>query len=273
MSTEIDWDGRSRQPCPACDKGPRDDSLMVWQADGNAFCHRCGSSFFRDDRPHHAPAARAPRAPTTAEISAEQWKRVTADRVWRDSRRITADTPAGRYLVEARAVLSPPGDSDLRWVERFDCLGLRGPALIGRMTLATDRAVMRGVHITGLALGADGHWHRTERRYLGPKSGCVVRLWPDEAVTAGLSIGEGIETCLAMAHAFTPVWACLDAGNLAAFPVLAGIGSLTIAADNDDAGRAAAKACAERWADAGPQVRVVMAPQHNDLNDLVRCAA
>jgi hypothetical protein len=26
---------------------------------------------------------------------------------------------------------------------------------------------------------------------LGPTAGCVIRLWPDEAVTLGLVIGEG----------------------------------------------------------------------------------
>jgi putative DNA primase/helicase len=59
------------------------------------------------------------------------------------------------------------------------------------------------------------------------KAGGVIRLWPDECVTRGLGIGEGIETCLAAAHGFTPIWCTVDAGNMAAFPVLAGIDALT----------------------------------------------
>jgi len=105
------------------------------------------------------------------------------------------------------------------------------------------------------------------------KAGGVIRLWPDDAVTTGLGIAEGIETALSLAHGFTPVWACIDAGNLAAFPVLEGIESLVIAADHDEAGISAANACATRWTDAGREVRIVMPDQaKTDLNDLARAA-
>jgi hypothetical protein len=65
------------------------------------------------------------------------------------------------------------------------------------------------------------------------------------------------------------VWACIDAGNLAALPVLDGIEHLTIAADNDPAGQAAAQTCATRWAAAGRTVSVTQQRQ-NDINDLVQ---
>jgi DNA primase len=55
---------------------------------------------------------------------------------------------------------------------------------------------------------------------------------------------------------FQPVWACVDAGNLAAFSVLAAIESLVIFADNDQAGLKAARTCARRWAEAGREVRI-----------------
>ena len=98
----------------------------------------------------------------------------------------------------------------------------------------------------------------------------VIRLWPDEAVTAGLGIAEGIETALSLAHGFTPVWACIDAGHLAKFPVLPGVQDLIIAADNDDAGRKAANECATRWA-AHAAVRVIQADEAGcDLNDMVQ---
>jgi putative DNA primase/helicase len=93
-------------------------------------------------------------------------------------------------------------------------------------------------------------------------------------VTLGLGIAEGIETALSLAHAYAPGWATLDAGNLAAFPVLSGIECLTIAVDNDPAGIRAADECAERWHAAGREVRLVMAPQAGaDLNDLAQEAA
>ena len=72
-----------------------------------------------------------------------------------------------------------------------------------------------------------------------PKLGGVVRLWPDDEVTLGLCVAEGIETALTAARGFGLAWACLDAGNLAALPVLDGIEALTIVADHDPAGIAA----------------------------------
>ena len=90
-----------------------------------------------------------------------------------------------------------------------------------------------------------------------------------------LKVGNpGFETALSLAHAYTPAWACIDAGNLAAFPVLPGVESLVIGADNDPAGIRAAEACAERWTQAGREVHIVMANTHTaDINDLVRAAA
>jgi len=78
---------------------------------------------------------------------------------------------------------------------------------------------------------------------------------------SGLGIAEGIETALATARVFQPVWATLDAGNLAAFPVLPGEVALSIFADRDKSGtgQKAALACAERWLAAGREVRVLAA--------------
>jgi hypothetical protein len=101
----------------------------------------------------------------------------------------------------------------------------------------------------------------------------VIRLWSDEAVTYGLGVGEGVESTLSLAHAYTPVWACIDAGNLSTLPVLDGIEALTIAADFDPTGIAAARECARRWRAAGRQARIVMADQFgSDLNDEVQHA-
>jgi hypothetical protein len=104
------------------------------------------------------------------------------------------------------------------------------------------------------------------------KQNGVIRLWPDECVSIGLGVAEGIESALSLAWAFVPVWACIDAGNLAALHVLDGIEHLTIAADNDPAGQAAAQTCAARWAAAGRTVTVTVQRQ-NDINDLVQGVA
>jgi hypothetical protein len=102
----------------------------------------------------------------------------------------------------------------------------------------------------------------TPRLLLGGhrKAGGVIRLWPDEAVTTGLAVAEGIETALSVAHVFRPVWAVIDAGNLARFPILDGIEALTIAVDDDPAGIRAAGECAERWAQADREATLVEVP-------------
>jgi len=102
------------------------------------------------------------------------------------------------------------------------------------------------------------------------KAGAVCRLWPDEAITHGLAIAEGIETALAGAHAFGLAWAAIDAGNLAQFPVLPAIECLSIFTDHDDAGIKAARQCATTWTKAGREVRLVMSERKGaDLADEV----
>ena len=70
-----------------------------------------------------------------------------------------------------------------------------------------------------------------------------------------------------------PAWATCTAGNLARFPILAGIEELTILVDNDlsDTGQKAAKQCAIRWAEAGRAVRRLTPHTLGfDFNDLVQ---
>lgn len=180
----------------------------------------------------------------------------------------------GEQYLLARGCPLPPEDSDLRFHPhlRHSPSDTCGPALLALISDAqTSRPL--GLHRTWIA--ADGSKPLTPAKMiLGGKQGGVVRLWPDDFVTAGLGIAEGIETALTLAHAFRPVWSCIDAGNLAAFRVLPGVGSLTIAVDNDAAGIKAADECAARWHEAGREVRLVVPPAAGaDLNDLVLEAA
>jgi hypothetical protein len=64
-----------------------------------------------------------------------------------------------------------------------------------------------------------------------------------------------------------------DAGAVAKFPVLAGIGCLTVLVDNDanGVGQAAALECSRRWTSMGREVfRVVPAAVGTDMADIVR---
>jgi phage/plasmid primase-like uncharacterized protein len=166
-------------------------------------------------------------------------------------------TTTGERYLQARGCAIPPVDGDLRFHPsvRHES-GYTGPALVAQITDAVNREPM-GIHRTWVTSSGKADI-RKPKMVLGPKQGGVIRLWPDEAVTTGLAVAEGIETALTIAHDYRPVWSLIDAGNLAAFPVLAGIETLVIGADNDPAGLKGARACADRWAAAGVDVRILV---------------
>ena len=109
---------------------------------------------------------------------------------------------------------------------------------------------------------------------LGAKKCSAIKLSADEEVTTRLTIGEGIETTIAgMLEGFTPAWALGDASGVGAFPVLAGIESITVLVDNDVAGRASASLCSLRWTAAGHEVfRVIPRQRGADMADLAKAA-
>jgi hypothetical protein len=135
-----------------------------------------------------------------------------------------------------------------------------------------DDEPAQAAHITYLDTdGRDKAPVKPDRLYSGPKKGGVVKLVEDSGITTGLALAEGIETSLSAVMAGLPTWACLDAGNLAEFPVLAGIEALTVVADYDQAGLDAAEAVARRWTEAGREVRILLPHEIGaDLNDTAR---
>ncbi|QNT71178.1 toprim domain-containing protein [Defluviicoccus vanus] len=193
--------------------------------------------------------------------------------IWMSCRPIDPKTPASRYL-SARGCALPHPDGDLRWHPALKHpSGHVGPALVALVTDIRDPERWLTLHRTWI--GTDGRKADVETPRLllagHPKAGGVIRLCPDDWVTAGLGIAEGIETALTLARGFTPAWSVIDAANLAAFPVLAGIEALTVAVDHDTAGLKAFKTVAERWHDAGREVRKVLVPKPgDDLNDWAR---
>jgi hypothetical protein len=149
--------------------------------------------------------------------------------------------------------------------------GQRLPAMVAPIVGIASNEV-QAVHLTFLTEdGRDKAAVDKPRLYLGPKSGGVVKLTPDEDVLQGLAIGEGLETCLTAILAGYPTWASLDSGNLAAFPVLPGVDCLNVLADHDLIGIAAAEEVAARWRAAGREARVLKpARVDSDWNDELR---
>ncbi len=183
-------------------------------------------------------------------------------RLWRESAPASG-TIVETYLKSRGLTLPARSDDVLRFHPACPRGDTRLPAMLGLMRgIVTDRPL--GVHRTFLR--ADGRAKAAvepNKMMLGRAKGAVLKLTPDEDVTMGLAITEGIEDGLAVLNdGWAPLWICLSAGAMAAFPVLSGIEALTIFSDNDAPGRTAAEMGAARWRQAGKQASVVEPPRH-----------
>jgi putative DNA primase/helicase len=147
----------------------------------------------------------------------------------------------------------------------------RHPAMLALVREIRTNAPV-AVHRTALKLGK--YPERIGRKSLGPTRGGAIKISPDHEVTMGLMIGEGIETVLAASRLlhFKPVWSLIDKGNLAKFPVLPGIESITLAIDNDESGdgQRAADECIKRLNESGVQTIPIVPNGKGDFNDVLR---
>jgi Toprim domain len=241
-----------------------------------------------------APTLATTPAPAVCARSTEDDSRRNerrAGNLWREAGPI-GGTHAARYL-EWRHVLQPAleaGDGVLRF--HPNCPfgeGARHPCLLALMRdvhddkpraiqrIAVTETLMRAIQRTAFTQFTEAGG-KIARMTLGPKTGTAIKLSPDEIVTQGLAVGEGLETVLSgLALGFTPAWVLGDAGNVEDFPVISGIETLTILVDNDASGRGqcAALECSARWTGAGREVlRAVPDQTGHDFNDvLIRTAA
>ena len=268
--------GTTRFACPACDRGPADKALVVTVRDSGDivwYCHRCGLRGSESNRWQHPISKRLPNSSRPSadddRAQAASWQRLKT--IWSQSRAIEPGDAAARYL-DGRGCARPPERSDLRWhPELRHPSGWVGPALVARITHAITGEPLT-LHRTWLDPKGNGKAAvepvRLLMKGLGKRLG-VVRIWPDETVTTGLAVSEGIETALTAALGFTPVWSCIDAGNLGAIPLLAGVEALTVVIDHDAAGIRAWNHVASSWRSAGREVRRWMPARPGlDLNDL-----
>lgn len=275
--------GNHRLPCPKCSKRSDDQVLSVTVCpDGHNIwqCFRCG--FAGANRENGLPAFRRLSIALTEnrfdpgnlehmhpKLSSE------GQELWASAKAIAPDTPAWRYLTEARGIDLERCDSlfhALRWLsDHQHPRGYRGPALVALLTeISTEEPI--SLHRTWLAQDGSGKAPIDTPRLLlkgHRKKGGVVRLSGSAGRQQGFA--EGIETALSAIDKTVAAWATLDAGNLAAMPVLPEIESPWVFADNDEAGRKAARAFAERWTAAGREVRIYTPAQPGaDLNDELR---
>ena len=256
--------------------------LSVNSPDGFLVFSHAGDDF-RDCRDHvrarlglpddswrtHKPAPiRAALSPD----STDETRIARAVAIWNEGRD-PRDTIVARYLVGRGLVLDDDvAGAALRfhpacpWRDEERQQTIKVPAMLAAMR-QVDGNRITAVHRTRL----DAEGRKIDRRMLGIAAGAAIKLDADDTVTAGLAIGEGIETCLAGRQlGFRPTWALASAGAIAAFPVLPGVDALTLFLERDQASDRATSECGERWHEAGRDVVLVEPKAGNDLNDTIK---
>jgi phage/plasmid primase-like uncharacterized protein len=276
-------------PCPVCggrDRFAINTRKQLWNCRGcgggdviRLVQHLDGCDFVCAITTLIGDASKVPTPPAKLKKSDryedEQRNLDRAEEIWRETSPLDPDALA--YFAKRRIDINQvPEQGGLRFHPRCPWPGkITKPCIIGRFTTAIGNEP-RGI------------WRRPisgeKAIALGPMSGCVIRLWPDEAVERGLVLGEGVETVLAAAtlilHRGTllqPAWASGSAGNIKKFSLLSGIEALTLLVDNDRpdqhhrrAGQDAAAECAARWSAAVREVtRLTPKALDTDFNDLV----
>lgn len=270
--------------CPGPGHSPRDRSLAVsLSATGEVIVH----SFSGDDwracrdyvyerlgvdrnawKSHTELRIEAPRRASPRDSSVANGER--ALEIWHEAKE-PAGTPVETYLGARRLVLADDiGGRVVRYHERCpwrddDGRLVRVPAMVVLMRSATtDQAcAVQRTRLTG-----DGE--KIGRKMLGLAKGAAIKLDSDAGVTSGLHIAEGLETALSARQlGLRPTWALGSAGGIERLPVLAGIESLTILRETDDANFKASQQCAERWSAAGREVIFGTPTFHGDMNDVL----
>jgi putative DNA primase/helicase len=182
--------------------------------------------------------------------------------------------PVEAYL-RSRGLGQLPDDlADVRYHPRCPRGKDRLPAMVALMRDAVSN-VPTGVHRTFLRSDGSGKASVVPAKMmLGRAGGSVVKLTPDENVLVGLGLSEGIEDGLAVLNSgWSPVWVALSAVSMTSFPVLDGVESLTLFADNDAAGRKAADVCRTRWHKAGREAVILVPPNVKDFGAMVERGA
>jgi hypothetical protein len=281
-------------PCPQCggtDRFAANTRKNIWR------CRQCkpdggsvidfvmwldGCDFVRavktltgSERPPPGSRPKAEQRPTTDN---KYWRSIWAEAV------SPAGTPVETYLARRPGGLTlPPGCEDVRFHPRCPFgKDNNGRRIYTRAMVALVRNIVtdepQGVHRT--AIDSQGNKRKelgdNGRLSLGLMKGGAVKLTPDDHVTIGLGIGEGIESTLSLQRLpewqGSPVWSVLSAGGVREFPILPGIETLVVAVDNDlnGAGQASTLAVVERWGAAGREVIAIKSDQlGEDLNDVV----
>jgi putative DNA primase/helicase len=140
----------------------------------------------------------------------------------------------------------------------------RIPCLIAAFR-SIDDDIITGIH--RIRLDRPERWPKTERRMLGVVHRAAVKLG---APAGKLTIGEGLETCMAACQlGLGPAWALGSVGAISFFPTLDGVAELKILAESGDASGRAIQICGRRWRRAGRRVLISRPNVGSDHNDVL----
>jgi hypothetical protein len=270
------WRGSSgNAPCPVCqpERRQEQDALSLRNLGGRllAFCHKRGCPFAEivaaaglppDALRHDAEG----QARHDAQRAAEEARRERqAKAIWAEAAPVHG-TLAETYL-RARGITCDLPETLRYQAQGWHPTAQRFPTLVARV----DGADRFAVHRTYLR--ADGIGKVAvdpPKAMLGTCAGGAVRL-SDGA--GRLVVAEGIETGLSLLSGLLPgpatVWAALSTSGMRGLHLPPVPGRLTVAADGDAPGRAAATALASRAEALGWQVSLLPAPEGRDWNDVV----
>ena len=178
---------------------------------------------------------------------------------------------AGGTLVEiylrGRGITIPPPAS-LRYHPglRHAPTGLSLPCMVAGVQ-AVDGSITGIQRVFLRTDGAGKAGVASPKMMLGEIAGGAVRF---AKAAPKLSIGEGIETMLAVLQATgVPCWAALSTSGLKALSLPPEVREVLIFADGDEAGEKAAQEAGDRFANEGRDARIVRPPPDQDFNDVL----
>jgi hypothetical protein len=236
-------------------------------ADGHYHCFGCGAHGFVDEDFEESMLAELSIGKANGVSAA--WMLSRAQSLWDEAEPIS-NTLAARYFVETRkldlAALPIDVDAALRYHSRCPFTRQTTRPCVLALFRDVESDMPAGIH--RIALTPDAR--KLDRLTLGEwPTPRAIKLWTP---TDQLTIGEGIETtlgALCCGAAAPPAWSLGSRVNIAKFPVLPTIMTLTILVDHDGQALADAKDCATRWVAAGRTVRLLRTIHVKDFNDLV----
>jgi putative DNA primase/helicase len=190
--------------------------------------------------------------------------------IWRECSPLGNST-AEVYLRERG--LRPPYPASLRFHPHLSHSGSNSfyPALVAAVCRWPDK---KPSGISRIYLSEGGRRKagvEPNKMSLGPCSGGAVRLGP---FNRELFVCEGIETALSVQQLTgTATWAAIGTSGLKTLNLPDSLEKVTIAGDNDEAGRKAAEYAEARWKNISPSLRVhITYPEKGDWNDALQAA-